>query len=168
MSWQGKMVFCPDWVFEIAVARTAHEFLANDVPMFAAAGKYSDGLAEKYAPIDKSEINETAEQLLHFLSEVNAGEEAVTFLNGFTYFKYNFEVVNKARKLAPMFGEADDPVKLKSYSGELAVKHFKAYVFGLRSNSAPVAPAGWRLDAEENKLHIADIARRSLSILDAF
>ena len=53
------MVFCPDWVFEIAIARTAHEFLANDVPMFAAAGKYSDGLAEKYAPIDKSEINET-------------------------------------------------------------------------------------------------------------
>ena len=67
-----------------------------------------------------------------------------------------------------MFGAADDPVKLKSYSGELAVKHFKAYVFGLRSNSAPVAPAGWRLDAEENTLHIAEIARRSLSILDAF
>ena len=162
------MTFCPDWVFEIAVARTAHEFLASDVPMYAAAGKYSEGLAEKYAPIDKSEINDSAEQLLLFLSEVNAGEDAVTFLNGFNYFKYNFETVNKPRKLNPMFGAADDPVKTKSYSGELAVKHFKAYVFGLRSNSAPVAPVGWRLDVEDNSLHIAEVARRALSILDAF
>jgi hypothetical protein len=162
------MVFCPDWIFDIAVARTAQEFLASDVPMFAAAGKYAEGLGEKYAPIDKSEINDTAEQLLHFLSEVNAGEDAVTFLNGFTYFKYNFESVNKPRKLNPMFGAADDPVKIKSHSGEIVVKHFKAYVFGLRSNSAPVAPVGWRLDVEENSLHIAEVARRTLSILDAF
>lgn len=160
--------FCPEWVFDIAVARTAQEFLATDVPMFAAAGKYSEGLEEKYAPIDKTEINDSAEQLLHFLSEVDAGEEAVTFLNGFTYFKYNFEAFNKPRKLNPMFGAADDPVKAKSYSGELAVKHFRAYVFGLRSDSAPVAPAGWRLDLEDNQLHIAEVSRRTLSILDAF
>lgn len=162
------MVYCPDWVFEISVARTAHEFLSTELPMAAVAGKYSDGLAEKYAPVDKEEINESAEQLLHFLAEVNAGEDAVTFLNGFAYFKYNFEAFNKPRKLKPMFGEADDPVKTKAYSGELSAKHFRAYVFGLRSNSAPVAPPGWRLDSEENHLHISNIARRSLSILDAF
>jgi len=164
----GDDVYTPGWIYEIAIARVAYEFLANDIPIFAAAGKYADGLAEKYAAIDKGEINAPAEELLHFLSEVNAGEEAATFLNGFVYFKYNFDSVNKPRKLNPMFGAADDAEKTKTYNGELAVKHFKAYVFGLRSNSAPVAPAGWRLEAEDNILHIADVSRRSLSILDAF
>ena len=162
------MTFCPDWVYEIAVTRSTQEYLATDVPLFAIAGKYSDGLSEKYAAVGKEEINEASEQVLHFLSEVNAGEDAVTFLNGFVYFKYNYLAFNKPRKLSPMFGAADDPEKIKAYTGELSVKHFKAYVFGLRSNSAPVAPAGWRLENEENTLHIADIARRSLAILDAF
>jgi len=162
------MSYCPYWIFEIAVTRTALEFLSTDMPIIATAGKYADGLSEKYSVIDKAEIAEPAELILHFLSEVNAGEEAVTFLNGFVYFKYCFEAVNKPRKLNPIFGEADDPDKKKSFSGEDAVKHFKAYVFGLRSNSAPVAPPGWKLEAEENTLHVAAVSRRTVSILDAF
>jgi len=162
------MSFCPYWVFEIAVAKTAQEFLASDVPIVALSGKYSEGLSEKYSPIEKAEVAATAELILHFLHEIEAGEEAVTFLNGFVYFRYCFEAFNKPRKLNPMFGEADDPEKLKSFSGEDSVKHFKAYVFGLRSNSAPVAPVGWRLEAEENNLHIAEVSRRTVSILDAF
>jgi len=159
-------MFCPDWVYDIAVARTAHEFLVNDLPLAAISGKYAEGLSEQYAAIEKDELVGSAEGVLHFLAEVSAGEEAATFLNGFVYFRYNFEGVNKSRKLKPMFGAADDPVKNKSYSGDVAVKHFKAYVFGLRSNSAPVAPAGWSLEIEENTLHIASLARIKLSILD--
>ena len=162
------MSYCPYWIFEIAVTRTALEFLSTDMPITATAGKYADGLSEKYSVIDKAEIAEPAELILHFLSEVNAGEEAVTFLNGFVYFKYCFEKFNKPRKLSPIFGAADDPEKTKNYSGDDTLKHFKAYVFGLRSNSAPVAPAAWRLEVEDNNLHIADLARRSISILDAF
>ena len=89
-------------------------------------------------------------------------------LNGFQYFRYNFESTNKLRKLTPLFGEADEPVKLLNYSGEDTLKRFKAYVFGLRSESAPVAPAGWDLGTEKNILHIAEIARRDVSIFDAF
>jgi hypothetical protein len=159
-------MFCPDWVYDIAVARTAHEFLANDLPLPAISGKYAEGLSEQYAAIEKDELVDSAESILHFLAEVSAGEEAVTFLNGFVYFRYNFEAVNKSRKLKPMFGAADDPAKNKNYSGDAAVKHFKAYVFGLRSNSAPVAPAGWNLEIEDNTLNIASIARVQQSILD--
>ena len=63
----GDDVYTPGWIYEIAIARVAYEFLANDIPIFAAAGKYADGLAEKYAAMDKGEINDPAEELLHFL-----------------------------------------------------------------------------------------------------
>jgi hypothetical protein len=162
------MSFCPDWVFDIAVAKSAQDFLSSEVPIYVVANKYAEGLTEKYSSITKEQICEPAESLLHFLAEVNAGDEAVTFLNGFVYFRYGFEGLNKPRKLKPMFGEADEPAKTKTFDGESAVKHFKAYVFSLRSNSAPVAPPGWRLELEENTLHIAEIARRPISILDAF
>ena len=36
-------MFCPDWVYDIAVARTAHEFLVNDLPLPAISGKYVEG-----------------------------------------------------------------------------------------------------------------------------
>ena len=164
----GLMSFCPDWVFDIAVAKAAMDFLSTDVPIYAVSNKYAEGLSEKYSSITKEQISEPAESVLHFLAEVNAGDEAVTFLNGFVYFRYNYEATNKPRKLKPMFGEADEAVKVKAFDGELALKHFKAYVFALRSSSAPVAPGGWRLEIEENTLHIADVSRRQLSILDAF
>lgn len=159
-------MFCPEWVYDIAVSKTAHEFLVNDLPLHAISGKYVAGLSEQYVAIEKDELVDSAERVLHFLAEVDAGEEAATFLNGFAYFRYNFEAVNKPRKLKPMFGAADDPVKNRNYSGDAAVKHFKAYVFALRSSSAPVAPAGWRLEIEENTLHIATVARVQISILD--
>ena len=162
------MSYCPGWIFDIAVAQTASEFLSSEITLNAVSVKYADGLSEKYVPIPKELIAGSAEVLLAFLTEVDAGEEAVTFLNGFAYFKYNFETFNKPRKLNPLFGSAEEPSKLMNFSGEEALKHFKAYVFGLRSNSAPVAPAGWRLEADINTLHIADISRREISILDAF
>ena len=79
----GLMSFCPDWVFDIAVAKVAMDFLSTDVPIYAVSNKYAEGLSEKYSSITKEQISEPAESVLHFLAEVNAGDEAVTFLNGF-------------------------------------------------------------------------------------
>ena len=162
------MVFCPDWVFDIGVARTAQEFLSTEVPIYAAANKYAEGLSEKYSVVDKTAMTEPAERILEFLAEVNAGQDAVEFLNGFVYSRYCFETASKPRKLKPLFGEADEPTKVAAYSAEDSIKRFKAYVFGLRSNSVQKAPAGWRLELEENTLHIADVSRRALSVLDGF
>lgn len=162
------MNFCPGWVFDIAVAQTACEFLSAEITLNAVGAKYANGLSEKYAPVSKELMTGSAESFLTFLTEVDAGEQAVIFLNGFVYFKYNFETFNNSRKLNPLFGAADEPSKLMNFSGEEALKHFKAYVFGLRSNLAPVAPAGWKLAADENVLHISDISRREISILDGF
>jgi hypothetical protein len=161
------MSFCPNWIFDVAAGKSSQEFLATDNPLSLFAKKYAEGLSEKYTEITPQEISDTSELLLLFLNEVNAGENAAEMLNGFQYFRYNFESFNKPRKLTPLFGEADEPVKLLNYSGEDTLKRFKAYVFGLRSESAPEAPAGWNLGAETNVLHIADIARREVSIFDA-
>jgi hypothetical protein len=45
------MTFCPDWIYDAAMARTAEEFLSSDLPLQAVAKKYSTGLSEKYAEI---------------------------------------------------------------------------------------------------------------------
>jgi hypothetical protein len=161
------MSFCPNWIFDVAVGKAGHEFLATDNPLSLFAKKYAEGLTERYIEITSQEVSDSAELLLLFLNEVEAGENSAEILNGFQYFRYGFESPNKLRKLTPLFGTADEPVKLLTYSGEETLKRFKAYVFGLRSGSAPVAPSGWHLGAEPNTLHIADIARREVSIFDA-
>ena len=45
---------------------------------------------------------------LRFLSEVNAGEEAVIFLNDFIYFRMNYETKTKNRNLKPLFGNPEE------------------------------------------------------------
>ena len=67
-------MFAPSWVFEIAVMRTASEFLASEVGIEAFGKKYADGLAKLYEAIDPDVFCETAQTLLEFLSEVEAGE----------------------------------------------------------------------------------------------
>jgi hypothetical protein len=75
------------------------------------------------------------------LSEVNAGEEAVIFLNDFIYFRLNYETKTKKRNLKPLFGNPEEGTAQASHSDSL--KRFKAYVFGLRSNNSPTPPPAW-------------------------
>ena len=35
--------FCPDWIFNLSVARTAYEFIISDLPIKSYAKKYSLG-----------------------------------------------------------------------------------------------------------------------------
>jgi len=162
------MQFCPDWIFDAVMARTAEEFLAGELPLNALASKYAKGLSEKYSEVRSEELSRGVEDLVRFLGEVDAGDEAVNFLRGFSYFKLRFEGSNKPRKMKPLFGTVDEPVKARAYAAEETVKKFKAYVFALRSNSAPLAPAGWRIEDESELSHLAGVAARSVSLLDGF
>jgi len=162
------MQFCPDWIFDAVMARTGEEFLAGELPLNALASKYAKGLSEKYSEIRNEELSQGVEDLVRFLGEVDAGDEAVNFLRGFSYFKLRFESSNKPRKMKPLFGTVDEPVKARGYTTEETVKKFKAYVFALRSNSAPLAPAGWRIEDENELSHLAGVAARSVSLLDGF
>ena len=44
-------------------------------------------------------------------------------------------------------------------------KGFRAFVFGLRSNTVPNAPVGWKLEDEESVPHMAELAANKLSMM---
>ena len=162
-------MFAPSWVFEIAVMRTASEFLSSEIGIEAFGKKYAEGLAKLYStPIEAEFFTDTAQSVLEFLSEVEAGEQAVDLLNDFCYFRLYNEGVNRPRKMKSMFGSIEDAVKTKEYSPEIALKSFKAYVFGLRSNTVPTAPDGWRLETDEHIESLKPLLEEQVSILDVF
>jgi len=162
-------MFAPSWVFEIAVMRTASEFLASELGIEAFGKKYAEGLAKLYTtPIEAELLTDNAQSVLEFLSEVEAGEQAVDLLNDFCYFRLYNEGVNRPRKMKSMFGTIEDPVKAQEYKTDDTIKAFRAYVFGLRSNTVPEAPEGWRLENDEHIDKLKPLIEASVSVLDMF
>lgn len=162
-------MFAPVWVFDIAVMRTASEFLSSEVGIEAFGKKYSDGLAKLYKePITAETFTETAQSLLEFLSEIEAGDQAVQLLSNFTYFRLYHEGVNRPRKMKSMFGTIEDGLKTKEYQPTETIKSFRAYVFGLRSNTVSEAPEGWRLETDEHIVKLKPLLEETVSLLDMF
>ena len=86
-------MYCPGFLLDIVVARVSLEFLHGDAPLESFAKKYSDGLSEKYSGSHAGQCFISIQCSLEFLSEVEAGEQAVDYLSNFTYFKLYFEKV---------------------------------------------------------------------------
>ena len=82
---RGSVSYAPDWIFDIAIVRTASEFLSLTQPMDSLAKKYANGLSEIYREVYFEEILEPAEEILRFLSEVKAQHMAVELLKDFSY-----------------------------------------------------------------------------------
>ncbi len=103
--------------------------------------------------------------MARFLSEVNAGEDAVVFLNDFVYFRMNYETKTKKRNLKPLFGNPEEGVLNASHSD--ALKRFKAYVFGLRSNNSPTPPPAWDMVVNADTLPVVkSMLETSINPLD--
>ena len=160
-------MFCPNWIYDISVSRTASEFLGSELSLDAFAKKYAEGLSSAYSAISPEMIQAQAEEMLVFLSEVEAGEMATELLTSFSYFKLHFESVGRPRKLKPMFGSIEDPVKVDEVTAGNPTKAFRAYVFALRSKTVPEAPPGWKLEDEECIPNLAELASKQVSLLDA-
>ena len=160
--------FCPEWVFSICSANSAIEFLSQETSIESCAVKYADGLTAKYEKIEPDLISISTQELLIFLSEIDAGEAAVTFLNDYIYNRLKFEATRKPRKIKGMFGSAFDPTKTQEYSAEKCTKLFKAMVFGLRSKANPSAPSGWDISQEQNLEWFGKLLTQKTSFLDSF
>ena len=160
--------FCPEWVFSLCSASTATEFLSQETFIESCASKYAVGLSAHYFPIEPELIALSAQELLLFLSEIDAGDTAVTLLNSYIFNRLKFEATRKPRKIRGMFGSALDPVKNKEYSSEKCTKLFKAMIFGLRSKVSPSAPSGWSITNEENLEWFGTLLQQKTSVLDTF
>ena len=160
------MSFCPKWVFEVACAAAATEYLSRQLDLNTVANGFSAVLSEFYQPVNALEVASVVEQMLRFLDELNAGETAAPLTTGFCYYKITFDQPNKPRKLKGLFGSADEGVKAREHSADAAVKSFKAYIYSLRNEVVELAPAGWKLaDVEESEV-LAKMASQNISPLD--
>ena len=78
--------YCPEWIFGVFAAQTSKEFLSSNSSIASVARKYSNAISEKYNEVKFEEIMDVAEKILQFLSEINAGEEAVTYINDYIHY----------------------------------------------------------------------------------
>ena len=101
--------FCPEWIFGIFAAQTSKEFLSTNNSIAAVSRKYSNAISERYNEVKFEEVMDLAEKILQFLSDINAGEEAVTYIDDYIHYRVNFEASGSERKLSGMFSSTFDP-----------------------------------------------------------
>ena len=142
--------FCPEWIFSIFAAQTSREFLSSNNSIAAISRKYSNAITERYNEVKFEEIVDLAEKILQFLSEINAGEDAVNYITDYIHYRVNYEANGSDRKLSGMFSSAFDPQKLKDYNSDKSFKIFKATVFSIRNDALPKATPGWTITDVED------------------
>ena len=135
--------FCPEWIFGISAAQTAKDFLSTNNSILSLSKKFAVGLSEHYNEIKFEEILDVAEKILQFLSDINAGENAVIYLNDYVHYRVNFKSNGSERKLSGIFSSSFDGEKTKDFNSEQSFKVFKATIFSLRNDTIPKAPPGW-------------------------
>lgn len=158
--------YCPSWLFNLCVARTAYDFITSDLPIKAYATKYASGISEHYAEIKTEEVEQEAETVLRFLVDINS-EESDQLLNNFIFFSLKYVQHGSKRKLKGLFGSALDPTKEKEYSEKITLKNFKAYVFGLRSGVSEKPSPGWNITEEEGIDFLVELIKKEANISDA-
>ena len=149
--------FCPEWIFSIFAAQTAKEFLSSNSSIASISRKFSKSINERYNEVKFEELLDPAEKILQFLSEINAGEDAVNFINDYIHYRVNFESSGSPRKLSGMFSSAFNPQKVKDYDSEKCFKIFKATVFSIKNDALPRATPGWQIDDVEDVDWIGEV-----------
>ena len=142
--------FCPEWIFGIFAAQTSKEFLSSNNSIAAVSRKYANAITERYNEVKFEEVMDLAEKVLQFLSDINAGEEAVTYIDDYIHYRVKFEASGSERKLSGMFSSAFDAEKIKDYNSDKSFKIFKATVFSIRNEALPKATPGWLITDVED------------------
>ena len=156
---------CPEWIFDITCSRVCILYLSDSHPLESSSNLFCEQLCKNYSAVDPKLVSEIAEYMARFLNEINAGQDAVVFLNQYIYYRLNFESNIKARNLKPLFGKVEEGVAEAKHN--MGMKRFKAYVFGLRSNNSPTPPTGWDVvQNTENLLIVRDLVSTSINPLD--
>jgi hypothetical protein len=156
--------FCPEWIFSTFAAQTSKEFLSSNNSIAAISRKYSTAISERFNEVKFEEIMDLAEKILQFLSEINAGEEAVNYINDFIHYRVKYESGGSERKLSGMFSSAFNPTKVKDYGSDKCFKIFKATVFSIRNEALPKAEPGWLITDVEDIDWIGEVVSQETDL----
>ena len=158
--------FCPEWVFAACYAKTAHDFLYTNNGITIIAKKFSNELSTKYNEIKFEEISDVAEKMLQVLSEINASEDAINFLNDYIYSRVCYQVNGSERKIKSMFSSAFDGEKEKSYTSEKSTKIFRANIFSLKNEVIPKPDPGWSITDVEDIDWLGELFGKEVDLSD--
>ena len=142
--------FCPEWIFSIFASQTSKEFLSSSNSIAGISRKYSTAISERYDEVKFEEVMDLAEKILQFLSDINAGEEAVTYIDDYIHYRTKFQASGTERKISGMFSSAFDGSKTKEYGTKESFKVFKATIFSIRNEAFPKATPGWLITDVED------------------
>ena len=156
--------FCPEWIFSIFAAQTSREFLSSNNSIAGISRKYSTAITERYDEVKPEEIIDLSEKILQFLSDINAGEEAVNYINDYIHYRVNFESSGSERKLSGMFSSAFSPTKVKDYGSDKCFKIFKATVFSIRNETIPKSEPGWLITDVEDIDWIGEVVSQETEL----
>lgn len=160
-------MYLPAFVFDIFCSSVAKEYILGSMSSpDAYAKKYVEGIGDEYDEVPIAFYIGAATEMIQFLSEIEAGEDSVLYLDSFAYNRLYFSNINVERKMKPLFGTIIDPIKEEEYKLDITVKNFKAFVFNLRSDSSKKAPAGWDIANEEHLSKFKDLFDKPVSIFD--
>ncbi len=149
--------YCPEWIFSVFASQTSKEFLSSNNSIAGISRKYSKAISERYDEVKFEEIMDLAEKILQFLSDINAGEEAVNYINDYIHYRVNYESSGSERKLSGMFSSAFNAEKNKDYNSDKCFKIFKATIFSIRNDAFPKATPGWVITDVEDIDWIGDV-----------
>ncbi len=160
--------YCPDWIFNLCCGMIATEFIGKNTTLPALSHKYVDAISKDYKKIEPELFQETAEQYILMLNELEVGEASLDYLTGFCCYKINFVNPKTKRNLTGLFSKELKGTASPEYNINNAKKAFKAYIFAMRSGQMELAPPGWTIEKDIEIELLKDVAAQDVGIESLF
>jgi len=147
----------PQFVFDMAAAQTARNFLSGTAPAEEVAERMAAGFEALYDTGQLADdLIKAVERLLVFIESVNISDVDL-LLHSFIYYTANFENLRTPRNKRPLFGGLLKPRPRDAARSQNAAKNFSTYAFGIGQGKAPLKPEEWTPESEEEMESIMTI-----------
>ena len=160
------MKFTPDWILKLTCSFAALNFVMGTLPLRSFANSYAKGLRLHYDDSTGEKIEEITQGMLYFLATFES-DDHMEYVNSFMFNIIKFEENGQKRKLKSLFKSALEPEKTETSEDE-ALKHFKKFVFRLRSDQKLAAPKHWKLTDTKDIDALLTIYAQRVRVTDAF
>lgn len=159
--------YCPDWLFSAVAALVAQRFLQSPLDLAVFARKYAELLSEHYIAVPPEHLEQTAEEFLRILSEVEA-DDADGALRSFAHDRLMRLPTGEVRRIKGLFRSALEGTRTCEYSVAATIKAFRPFYFMTRTKPDLIAPASWSWKHIPDGEWINALPEVEVSILDHF